>query len=222
MFIIHILFSIIFYFFFFIFFFLMIRRPPRSTLFPYTTLFRSGPHRRPLGDQRPGAAAHAPHRGWSADAAGGVVGRDGTGGGASGAGAAGAAGGGCSRGSHRRPRQPSRAVQAARVPRPRRVGRRDDRRARWRLMRGWLARRRPLCQASRPAQQGADRRRRPDGRWPHRAAGDTVTRCSLGRTVVLEPREPFVACWVTDMQTNRSEGNGGAQARPLAKLDDER
>src|SRR5436305_7860357 len=31
---------------FFFFFFLMIRRPPRSTLFPYTTLFRSrhGPH----------------------------------------------------------------------------------------------------------------------------------------------------------------------------------
>src|SRR5262252_7487820 len=28
-----------------IFFFLMIRRPPRSTLFPYTTLFRSGSHR---------------------------------------------------------------------------------------------------------------------------------------------------------------------------------
>src|ERR1041385_9449393 len=27
---------------FFFFFFLMIRRPPRSTLFPYTTLFRSG------------------------------------------------------------------------------------------------------------------------------------------------------------------------------------
>src|ERR1035437_10579588 len=26
------------------FFFLMIRRPPRSTLFPYTTLFRSGDH----------------------------------------------------------------------------------------------------------------------------------------------------------------------------------
>src|SRR2546430_8393451 len=26
---------------YFIFFFLMIRRPPRSTLFPYTTLFRS-------------------------------------------------------------------------------------------------------------------------------------------------------------------------------------
>src|SRR3712207_8620613 len=33
------------------FFFLMIRRPPRSTLFPYTTLFRSRVHRRvePVG-----------------------------------------------------------------------------------------------------------------------------------------------------------------------------
>src|SRR6266496_5125736 len=30
-----------FFFFFCFFFFLMIRRPPRSTLFPYTTLFRS-------------------------------------------------------------------------------------------------------------------------------------------------------------------------------------
>src|SRR2546430_4332162 len=30
-----------FYCLFFFFFFLMIRRPPRSTLFPYTTLFRS-------------------------------------------------------------------------------------------------------------------------------------------------------------------------------------
>src|SRR6266498_4855429 len=34
-----------FYFLFFFFFFLMIRRPPRSTLFPYTTLFRSPPAR---------------------------------------------------------------------------------------------------------------------------------------------------------------------------------
>src|SRR2546430_12449193 len=33
---------------FFFFFFLMIRRPPRSTLFPYTTLFRSQ-----AGDVRP-------------------------------------------------------------------------------------------------------------------------------------------------------------------------
>src|SRR3712207_6988486 len=31
----------VFHFFCYIFFFLMIRRPPRSTLFPYTTLFRS-------------------------------------------------------------------------------------------------------------------------------------------------------------------------------------
>src|SRR2546430_11406343 len=28
----------------------MIRRPPRSTLFPYTTLFRSRPHRDDLGE----------------------------------------------------------------------------------------------------------------------------------------------------------------------------
>src|SRR3981189_715800 len=32
---------LLYFFFFFFFFFLMIRRPPRSTLFPYTTLFRS-------------------------------------------------------------------------------------------------------------------------------------------------------------------------------------
>src|SRR5256885_12111525 len=43
-----------------IFFFLMIRRPPRSTLFPYTTLFRSRQHRddlehHPLGLVRRGA-----------------------------------------------------------------------------------------------------------------------------------------------------------------------
>src|SRR5215813_14343186 len=42
---------------FFFFFFLMIRRPPRSTLFPYTTLFRSprGSWRRacPLALPRP-------------------------------------------------------------------------------------------------------------------------------------------------------------------------
>src|SRR5690242_21667466 len=35
------LFSLTHLLFFFFFFFLMIRRPPRSTLFPYTTLFRS-------------------------------------------------------------------------------------------------------------------------------------------------------------------------------------
>src|SRR6266487_6989828 len=46
-------------FLFFFFFFLMIRRPPRSTLFPYTTLFRSsrarpgvrGPQRHPPDEE---------------------------------------------------------------------------------------------------------------------------------------------------------------------------
>src|SRR2546429_2728456 len=37
----HIFYTLIYIFFNYFFFFLMIRRPPRSTLFPYTTLFRS-------------------------------------------------------------------------------------------------------------------------------------------------------------------------------------
>src|SRR2546430_10209187 len=37
-----------------VFFFLMIRRPPRSTLFPYTTLFRSRPTRQ-RGEKAPGS-----------------------------------------------------------------------------------------------------------------------------------------------------------------------
>src|SRR5207249_10152884 len=37
----------------FSFFFLMIRRPPRSTLFPYTTLFRSSRARATAGRSRP-------------------------------------------------------------------------------------------------------------------------------------------------------------------------
>src|SRR2546430_12696489 len=58
----------------------MIRRPPRSTLFPYTTLFRS-----PFGDlaavgvvlahaevQRLGAAEREPGVEWTSHAAGGV------------------------------------------------------------------------------------------------------------------------------------------------------
>src|SRR6266498_5251793 len=48
-----------FAFFFFFFFFLMIRRPPRSTLFPYTTLFRSYGVR---PDQRMAAADHRSSR----------------------------------------------------------------------------------------------------------------------------------------------------------------
>src|SRR2546422_2145438 len=44
---------------FFLFFFLMIRRPPRSTLFPYTTLFRSpcsSQGGRPVGIAAPNSA----------------------------------------------------------------------------------------------------------------------------------------------------------------------
>src|SRR3989442_4030336 len=46
---------------FFFFFFLMIRRPPRSTLFPYTTLFRSEANSlpRPLHGIRPAGLATA-------------------------------------------------------------------------------------------------------------------------------------------------------------------
>src|SRR6266480_6068595 len=39
-------------FFFLFFFFLMIRRPPRSTLFPYTTLFRPARDQHPRHDHR--------------------------------------------------------------------------------------------------------------------------------------------------------------------------
>src|SRR6266513_5198634 len=48
-----------FLFHFFFFFFLMIRRPPRSTLFPYTTLFRS-PARRGRRVPCPGRAPSRP------------------------------------------------------------------------------------------------------------------------------------------------------------------
>src|SRR5260221_3484637 len=48
----------------FSFFFLMIRRPPRSTLFPYTTLFRSTdpPGRRGRGDTPRARHARESHR----------------------------------------------------------------------------------------------------------------------------------------------------------------
>src|SRR3712207_7862154 len=39
-------------------FFLMIRRPPRSTLFPYTTLFRSAPER--VRSPRPSSSTRRP------------------------------------------------------------------------------------------------------------------------------------------------------------------
>src|SRR5438477_7856479 len=44
------------------FFFLMLRRPPRSTLFPYTTLFRSEAGR-DAADDRAGEAAGEDHEG---------------------------------------------------------------------------------------------------------------------------------------------------------------
>src|SRR5690349_24498423 len=68
----HVYSSILFYTFFslppicfsFFFFFLMIRRPPRSTLFPYTTLFRSrslaSPSSRPRAPRR-NQSARSPH-----------------------------------------------------------------------------------------------------------------------------------------------------------------
>src|SRR3712207_8721689 len=48
-----------------LFFFLMIRRPPRSTLFPYTTLFRSRAARQRLASQR-GMQAITSNPGWFA------------------------------------------------------------------------------------------------------------------------------------------------------------
>src|SRR5260370_36998857 len=54
------------------FFFLMIRRPPRSTLFPYTTLFRSKdpPHRRQADPRRPARGAAGARRSTSCGAPG--------------------------------------------------------------------------------------------------------------------------------------------------------
>src|SRR5215510_15362919 len=46
-----------------IFFFLMIRRPPRSTLFPYTTLFRSRPPRARACASPRGSRCRAARRG---------------------------------------------------------------------------------------------------------------------------------------------------------------
>src|ERR1019366_10175647 len=47
---------------FFFFFFLMIRRPPRSTLFPYTTLFRSMDYNLFFPEAGPFSAEYAPRR----------------------------------------------------------------------------------------------------------------------------------------------------------------
>src|SRR3712207_8775898 len=64
------------------FFFLMIRRPPRSTLFPYTTLFRSHERRRHeqrhgvrrgRGERRRGVRAREAQRGGRRDQRGQVL-----------------------------------------------------------------------------------------------------------------------------------------------------
>src|SRR5256885_15525616 len=53
---------------FFFFFFLMIRRPPRSTLFPYTTLFRSvAPYRQVLPMMIVSLATKRAPLGWRRD-----------------------------------------------------------------------------------------------------------------------------------------------------------
>src|SRR2546422_7569610 len=49
----------------FFFFFLMIRRPPRSTLFPYTTLFRSGKFTTTLLLVRPDSSVSRRRLAWS-------------------------------------------------------------------------------------------------------------------------------------------------------------
>src|SRR2546422_2210382 len=56
----------------------MIRRPPRSTLFPYTTLFRSRPARVSVRDDRCGSRRcdHAPELGSRRDAQRGSMPRD--------------------------------------------------------------------------------------------------------------------------------------------------
>src|ERR1022692_4791740 len=59
------------------FFFLMIRRPPRSTLFPYTTLFRSGRDDRrawrPVAGPRVDRRTDARTAGWSGTASKQIV-----------------------------------------------------------------------------------------------------------------------------------------------------
>src|SRR6478672_12619563 len=58
-----IFFQVLFYIrFIFFFFFLMIRRPPRSTLFPYTTLFRARHRQHGRAQAQRALPAHRPPR----------------------------------------------------------------------------------------------------------------------------------------------------------------
>src|SRR5256885_16770801 len=59
----------------------MIRRPPRSTLFPYTTLFRSPSHTAPFAQPPQGKAPQGGHHRGSGRAAGAAGHRPGRGGG---------------------------------------------------------------------------------------------------------------------------------------------
>src|SRR5256885_6914328 len=58
----------------------MIRRPPRSTLFPYTTLFRSPSHTAPFAQPPQGKAPQGGHHRGSGRAAGAAGHRPGRGG----------------------------------------------------------------------------------------------------------------------------------------------
>src|SRR6266511_6108408 len=62
-------------FYFFFFFFLMIRRTPRSTLFPYTTLFRSPDRFLSFAERFPGHWS-APPESWAGAPEGRLLGRE--------------------------------------------------------------------------------------------------------------------------------------------------
>src|SRR5215467_8066054 len=72
MFLIYCFYYFYFFFFLFFFFFLMIRRPPRSTLFPYTTLFRYRPSFRASACRPCGRARQLPARDLCIAAGGGT------------------------------------------------------------------------------------------------------------------------------------------------------
>src|SRR5436853_3153269 len=78
----------------------MLRRPPRSTLFPYTTLFRSDPGRRALAGARGAGVSERPALRRRPAAGGAAAVRAGVGGGRG----AGAGGGGRSAAAGRQPR----------------------------------------------------------------------------------------------------------------------
>src|SRR5579863_356121 len=170
------------------FFFLMIRRPPRSTLFPYTTLFRSsaqqragrrGPARRAShpsagdrrrrGDRPPGGAAQLHRRGRGADRHRRAGARRG-GGGGGGAGGSGGGGDAWASGDRRAPGAGDAGAGGARAHRRRSVADRRDLR--------------PL-RGAQGAVPGRFRRRCPGGVMNRRGAG-TIGKGDLGQRVLLQ------------------------------------